>query len=304
MAKAPPKASKAFPLSTSSCRMCSKRSSNDAAPRNCLLWQTAFPAPELERATQPRRCSWDSSVHVSELVSRQVGAGMAIPSWITPSPSRHLLQVRQDSGQHFSQFIHTGILVPENRETEIKAPPNTARQKLPSILPKAGETRNIWQACAQLTLVQRYRTFQPTAQSHPSEQDCRGAVGLWAVRLLRVDGARIAGSAVCWARAQVRKLVPALSISEGFTHASVTGECPRCPLGSLHLFPSPLLLKATSHCTWTGSPSWLELGATSDQAAVRPTSHRDQQGALTQRGTGALLPAGLGHPHGTRQNAE
>lgn len=46
----------------------------------------------------------------------EAGAGMAVSPWLTPFPFRDLLQVCQNSRQHFSQFIHTGILVPENQE--------------------------------------------------------------------------------------------------------------------------------------------------------------------------------------------
>lgn len=41
---------------------------------------------------------------------------MVASSWLTLFLCRDLLQVCQNRRQHFSQFIHSGILVPENQE--------------------------------------------------------------------------------------------------------------------------------------------------------------------------------------------
>lgn len=69
---------------------------------------------------------------------------MAIPSWPTLFAFTDLLQVRQNSREHFSQFIHTGILVPENKE-RLKSKHlqiQLDRGYFP-VLAKVGETRNI-----------------------------------------------------------------------------------------------------------------------------------------------------------------
>lgn len=41
---------------------------------------------------------------------------MVASSWLILFLFRDLLQVCQNCRQHFSQFIHSGILVPENQE--------------------------------------------------------------------------------------------------------------------------------------------------------------------------------------------